>query len=128
MKRSINVALTADGGDRKTVGHRFAHRRQVRRHAAHCLVPADVVAEAGDHLVEDQDNALAVAHRAQTLQKSLLRHQAADVVRNRLQDDAATCSGFAWSVALDVLQVVEATHQRLIDGGLRACPPTQGRV
>ena len=82
------LALAADGGDGEAVGDRLSHRRDIRRNAADRLIPADVVAEAGDDLVEDQDAALAVANAPQPFEEFLLGQDAADVVRNRLQDDA----------------------------------------
>ena len=51
------LAPPADRGEREAVGDRLAHRRQVGHDAADRLVAADVVPEAGDHLVEDQQRA-----------------------------------------------------------------------
>ncbi|RYP50280.1 hypothetical protein DL770_011107 [Monosporascus sp. CRB-9-2] len=66
----------------------LGHRQQVRRHAKElgrrCRAQA---AKTGDDFIEDQQDAVLVAQRAQTLQVALGRHQHARGTRQRLDDD-----------------------------------------
>jgi len=74
-------------GDREAVAHRLAEGGEVWPDAAHLLVAAERVPEAGDDLVEDEQRALLAGQRAQPRHERLARHQRADVVRDRFEDD-----------------------------------------
>ena len=81
------LGLAAERRDGPAVRHRLAERRQVGRHAGDRLVAAEPVAEARDHLVEDQDGAVLRRELAEPLEEPGLREDRADVVRDRLEDD-----------------------------------------
>ena len=81
------LGLAAERRDGPAVRHRLAERRQVGRHAGDGLVAAEPVAEAGDHLVEDEHRAVLRRELAQPLEEAGLREHGADVVRDRLEDD-----------------------------------------
>jgi hypothetical protein len=123
------LAPAGDRGEREAVRDRLPQRREVGRHAAHLLVSAEPVAEAGDDLVEDQHDALAVAERPEALEEAVLRQQARGVVGDRLDDDRRHLP--VARGALDVLEVVEPAHQRGVDGrvehplGLRVAAPDE---
>ena len=81
------LRLAAERRDRPAVRHRLPERRQVGRDPGDRLVAAEAVAEAGDHLVEDEDRAVLGRELAQPLEEAGLRQDRADVVGDRLEDD-----------------------------------------
>jgi len=93
-------------------------RREVRHHAGHGLIAPDVVPEAGDHLVEDQQRAGAVAEVAQAGEEARLGEQSRRVVRDRLDQDRGDLAVVALERHADVLEVVEAADDRRVDRGL----------
>ena len=64
------VAAPGKGGDREAVAERLAPGREVRRHAVDLLGASGRPAHAGDHLVEDQDEAVLVGELAQPLEEA----------------------------------------------------------
>ena len=96
------LGLAAERRDGPAVRHRLAERRQVGRHPGDGLVAAEPVAEARDHLVEDEHGAVLGRELAQPLEEAGLRQHGADVVRDRLEDDRGdvpSCSSSARSTA-----------------------------
>ena len=115
---ALHVDATAGHrGERIAVCDRLAERGEVRRDAEDRLRPAEVMADARDHLVEDQQRALAVAERAHALEEARHGQDAGRVVADRLEDDGRDLLGVRGERALDVLEVVEAAHGRRVDRG-----------
>ena len=86
------------------------------------------VAKAGDHLVEDQQRALAVAQVAQALEEAGPREQPGRVVRDRLDDDRGDLLAVSATAARDVVEVVEAARRGSRRWRRRASPWTAGRA
>ena len=95
------LGLAAERRDGPAVRHRLAERRQVGRHAGDGLVAAEPVAEARDHLVEDEHGAVLRRELAQPLEEPGLRQHRADVVRDRLEDDRGDVAVVLVERALD---------------------------
>ena len=72
-QRLHHVAAAADGADRQPAADHLAERREVGRDVVLGLGAAGVEAEAGDHLVEDQQRADPVALGAQPGEEPGLR-------------------------------------------------------
>jgi hypothetical protein len=125
------LATACDGREREAVGDRLAQRRDVRQDTSDRLIAAEVMAQAGDDLVEDEHGALAVAQAAQALEEARLRHQPRRVVRHRLDDDRGDLLAVLGEHRLDVVEVVEAGDQGRVDRsvehprGLRVAPADQ---
>ena len=107
------LGLAAERRDGPAVRHRLAERRQVGRHAGDRLVAAEPVAEARDHLVEDEHGAVLRRELAQPLQEAGLRQHGADVVGDQLEDDRGDV--VLVERALDLVGVVEAADDRRVD-------------
>ena len=84
----------------------------------HPCAPPGADAEAGNHLVEDQQDAVARADVAQALQKARLRQHHAHVAGDRLDDQRGDLIGKRLAQPLDRRQVVVRGEQRV--GGRRA--------
>src|SRR6266508_1002885 len=78
-----DVAAADERGDREPVSETLAERRQIGRDAEALLRAAQAEPEAADHLVEDEDGALAGADLPQALEESVGR----TLERDRLEDD-----------------------------------------
>ena len=121
-------ATPADRGQRKAVGDRLAHRREVGHHAGNRLDSADVVPETGDDLVEDEQRARLVAQAAQARQEPIVRQEAGRVVRERLDDHRGDVIAMPLERLPHVVEVVEAADERGVDrrfehpGGVRIPP------
>jgi hypothetical protein len=63
-----DLALAAEGTAGQTPGHDLGQRGEIGRDAVVLLGPAGRIAEAGDHLVEDEHHPEACGDRAQLLQ------------------------------------------------------------
>ena len=72
-----DLALADERGAREAVRHRLAEGRQVGLDAVGRLRAAEVPAEAGDHLVEDEQRAVPRAQVAQALEEPRRRRDAA---------------------------------------------------
>ena len=72
--------------DRDAVAERLAHRGEIGQDAVPALRAADAVAEAGDHLVEDQEGPGCRAGGAERLEEPGLRQDDAGIVEDRLDD------------------------------------------
>ena len=107
------LRLAAERRDGPAVGHRLAERGQVGRDAGDRLVAAEPVAEARDHLVEDEHGPVLRRELAQPLEKAGLRQDGADVVRDRLEDDRGDV--VVGQRALDVVGVVEPADDRRLE-------------
>ena len=80
--------------NRKATGHRFGHGDEVRRDAAlFHRKPGAGTPCAGLYLVNNQQNAVAVAQRAQALQQLWRRHMKAAFALHRLDDDGGDAAG-----------------------------------
>ncbi len=77
----------AEGRERQAAADDLAEHRQVREYAEALLGAAARDAEAGDHLVEDQEHTRDVAEPAQRLQVAGLGRDDAHVRRDRFDDD-----------------------------------------
>ena len=111
-KRSISSALppSAETGQPFAIALPSVVRSGVT--PAIGLVAAEPVAEAGDHLVEDEDGAVLRGELAQPLEEPGLRQHRADVVRDRLEDDRGDVAVVLVERALDRVGVVERAHDR----------------
>ena len=85
-------------------------------HAQLLLIAAQPVAEAGDDLVEDQHDALLVANAPQRPREFVRRQDAADIVRDGLEDDSGDFLAPRRDQLRKRLAVVEGQHQRVLDG------------
>src|SRR5262245_51586878 len=68
-----------------------------------------------DHLVEDEDDPLAITQLPEPFEKCLARHDAPDVVRDRLQDDGGHVVRIGAHSPLDFFEIIEVTDKRAID-------------
>ena len=84
--RLHQVAPTPDHAQRKSVGDRLPEDREIGRNPEQRLRPAERDAEAGDHLVEDEDGVIAVAPLPDRLDIPRPGGDDPGVAQDRLQD------------------------------------------
>ena len=117
----MNSRLPASADSAKPLAMRLAEGRQIRRDAVELLRAAHVPAEAGDHLVEDQQRAVRRGRAACSLGEEARRpaRRCARAPGSR----AAILPGCASNRARSAVEVVVAEpHGRLV--ALRGMPPS----
>ena len=82
-----DLPLAAIGADGQAAADDLAQSRQIGRDAVERLRAAAMDAEAGHHLVEDEQRAVCGRHLAQPLQKTVGRRDQAHIAGHRLDDD-----------------------------------------
>ena len=107
----------AVGADGEAAADHLAERGEVRGHAVAFLRAAAPEAEAGDHLVEEEQRAVPVAEPAESFEEAGPRLDEPHVSRHRLHDDAGDGGRVGVEDGLDGREVVERRQQRL--GGER---------
>ncbi len=112
-----DLAPAAVRADREPAADHLAECRQVGLDAVQRLRAAGMHAEAGHHLVEDQQRAVRGGERAQALEEALLREDETHVPRDRLDDDRGDL--VLGEEVVDGLEVVERRGQRVGGGALR---------
>ncbi len=113
--KAVHKVGTADQrGDRVAVGHGLGEGAQVGRHAGDRLVAAERMAEAGDHLVEDQHRSMLRAQLAQRREELGPGQHAADVVRDDLDQDGRDLLAARLERLGQRLDIVEGQDQRLL--------------
>ena len=110
------VGPAAQHRERVAVGDRLGERGQVRRDAADRLVAAEVVAEPGHDLVEDQDRAGLGRRPPQRRHEFVGRDDAADRVDDRFEDDRGDLVTALAHQVLERLDVVERQHHQPLEG------------
>ena len=83
-----DVAPAAEGADRHAAADDLAESGHVRADAVELLRAAAGDAEAGNHLVEDQQRAVSRSHSSRRVEEALRRRHAVHVAGHRLDDDA----------------------------------------
>lgn len=101
------VGAATDRADGGSVGDGLAQGGEVGSDAGDLLPAADVVAEARDDLVEDQDAAGPGGLLAERGEELLVREEGTDVVRDGLDDDGGDVGAVLGEGAADGLAVVE---------------------
>src|SRR5207247_1767303 len=81
------LALAAKGAAREPTGHDLRERGEIGRHAEIGLGPAGRVAEARDHLVEDEDDPVARRQRPELLEVARDRRCGPRLATRGLEDD-----------------------------------------
>src|SRR2546430_6392798 len=71
--------------------------------------------EASDYLIEYQDDLVVCAQPPQPFEESWLRHQAADIVGDRLNDNRGDPSPMESERRVNCIKVVEVANERGID-------------
>src|SRR5262249_27643616 len=107
--------LTANRGDRKAVGDGFPHRRDIGGDTADSLVAADMMSEARDNLVEDENHTFLIADLTEALKKFPVREDATHVVWDWFKNNAGDLIRVVLDRPFDVLKAVEPAHQRILD-------------
>ena len=115
-RERVHVGRAADErGDREAVGHRLGERREVGRDPGDALVPAQVVSEAGDDLVEDEQGAVVSGQAPQLREVAGLGRHAPDVVGDDLDEDRGDALGMRSQGVLHRLRVVPGQDHRLVE-------------
>ena len=102
------LGAPAESADRHAAANHLAEHGQVRAQAVALLGAAGTDPEAGHHLVEDEQRAVPVAQRAQGLQESGLRQDAAHVAGDGLDDRGGELPAARGEAGLDIGGVVVA--------------------
>jgi len=68
------IATTSQRGDGEASAESLSQTGQVRRNVGDRLVATEAVTEAGDHLVEDEDDSVSIADRSEAFEEPRLRH------------------------------------------------------
>jgi hypothetical protein len=105
------VAAAAEGAGRQAAADHLAEGGQVRPDAEQLLGAAPGHPEAGHHLVEDEERAVAVAQRAQPLEIAGLRRHQAHVAGDRLDEDGGDLAAALGEARLGGGEVVVGRHQ-----------------
>ena len=114
-----DVALADDRATRQAAGHDLGQGSDVGRDAIDLLGAARAVAEAGDHLVEDQHHAALGGERAQVTQK---RHAGGDDAVGSaagLDDDRRHLARVRIEQLADRVDVVRVGHQHRLGDRFR---------
>ena len=112
------LAAAAVGADRQPAADHLAEGGQVGLDPEQLLGAAEGDAEAGHHLVENEQRAVAVAQLAETFEVPLDRRHQTHVAGDRLDEDAGHLVAVAAEQVLDRQQVVVRGGERV--GGHRA--------
>ena len=107
------LGATAEGRERQTAADDLAEDGQVGQDAVALLRAAARDAEAGDHLVEDEQRAGRVAQLPQRLEEAGLRRNDAHVARDRLDDDRGEPLPVARHRGSDRVRVVVGADDRV---------------
>ena len=108
-----DIGAAAIGADRQAAADDLAEAGQVRPDAEHLLRAARRRAKPGDHFVEDEQDAVAIADRAQALQEAVAGRDDPHVAGDRLDDDRGDLVAVPLDGRLDRRQVVVAREQRV---------------
>ena len=111
-----NLAARGDGGEREAPADDLPQRGDVGRYAVVFLRAAVSEAEDGDHLVEHEQDAVAVGEVAQPLQEAGLRR---DDALNGLGDDGGDLVVMAVEQRFDGVEVVERRDEHGLPHSLR---------
>ena len=111
-----NLAARGDGGEREASADDLPQRDDVRRHAVVFLRAPVGEAEARHHLVEHEQNAVAVGEFPQPLQEARLRR---DDALNGLGDDRGDFVVMPVEQGFDGVEVVERRDEDGLLNGLR---------
>ena len=109
------LSFSSQRGDRIAIGHRLGEGAQVRRHAADRLVTTQAVPEARDHFVEDQHHPMHTGQVAQRGEELRAWQDAANVMRDDLDDDRCDLIGTLRHCLGDRFDVIEWQDQGLLD-------------
>src|SRR5205807_8729811 len=117
-ERIQEVAPASDRAQWKAVRDGLAERREVGGDAQQRLRPAEGDAEPGDHLVEDQHGALAVAPGADRFDVPRSGRDHARVAEDRLEDDRGDLPTVEARGRAQGVRVVPGEHDEVLHRGV----------
>src|SRR5439155_5277225 len=113
------LGAAAEGGERQAPAHDLAQDGEIRQDAEPLLRAASGDAEAGDHLVEDEQRPGGVAEAAEQLEEARIRRHDAHVPGDRLDDDRREPFAVAGDGIRGLLEVVVWANDRVLRHGWR---------
>ena len=114
-ERLHDLRAADEGRHREAAPERLAERRDVGIEAVVLLAATGRDAEAGDRLVEDEEDAVHAGEFAQLLEVARFRRDHADVRHDPFGDDRRHLPAVRFDRALDGLQVVPRYDDRVVE-------------
>ena len=121
-----HLGAAAERGERQAAADDLAEHGQVGQHAEPLLRAAARDAEAGDHLVEDEQRAARVAEQPQRLEEARRRRDAAHVPGDRLDEDRREALAVPLDRRGDAVDVVVLARRSCRRSRRSARPATTG--